>query len=68
VGDTRRSALTVALPGVPYVLPGVYASAEGAVVVAEGPLADSIISNGTTYDLTGTAYGLAYQVISAAPA
>ncbi|MGV0949202.1 MAG: hypothetical protein ACOYB3_00925 [Azonexus sp.] len=68
VGDTRRSALTVALPGVPYTLPGVYASSEGAVVVAEGPLAPSITSNGTNYSLTGTAYGLAYQVISAAPA
>lgn len=68
VGDTHRSALTVPIPGDSYTLPGVYASDLGSVVVAEGPLADSIISNGTTYDLTGTAYGLAYQVISAVPA
>lgn len=68
VGDTRRSALNVALPGAYYGLPGVFASDLGDVVVSDGPLAASVVSNGTTYDLTGTAYGLAYQVISAVPA
>lgn len=63
VGDTRRSALTVAQAGQVYTLPGIYASDVGAVVVAEGVPQPTFTSNGTTYALTGTAYGLAYTVI-----
>lgn len=62
VGDTRRSSLTVALPGVPYNLPSIYASSDGDVIVASGIPQPAITANGTTYSLSGTAYGLAYTV------
>lgn len=63
VGDTRRSALTVAQNGAVYTLPGVYASTDGKTVVVEGVPQDTVIVSGVTYALSGTAYGLAYTVI-----
>lgn len=62
-GDTRRSSLNVALPGSYYALPGIFASDQGNVLVVGGVTGDTVVSNGTTYSLTGTAYGLAYRVI-----
>lgn len=62
-GDTSRSALTVAQPGQVYTLPGVYASDSGATVVVEGRPQDTYEGGGTFYTLTGTAYGLAFNVI-----
>jgi hypothetical protein len=63
VGDTHRYTLNVAQNGVSYTLPGVYASVEGNVVVVAGVPQSTVVENGTAYDLTGTAYGLAYQII-----
>lgn len=68
VGDTRRSALTVAQPGDVYALPGVYASAEGRVKVVDGLPQSTFTQDGTVYNLTGTAYGLAYEITQAAQA
>lgn len=61
-GTVRRSSLTVAQDGQSYRLPGVYASAEGDILVTGGDYRESITNNGTHFALSGTAYGLAHTI------
>jgi len=68
VGDTRRSSLTVEAADAEIRLPRILVSPVGYQIVATGVyFADELTTGGTTYELTGTAYGLAYTIIDIAP-